>query len=219
MNATRLAVLHQQLDELPLPDVNPKVSPPLKGEVSHHDLLQRVGGAVGIPVYFGLQALVLVNGTRVVVRTSTRHEELIGWGNRTRQWYTHVDRVIADDLEDFADELGLLADHERVTDAPMCSRCRSVEVEILSFGGYARQCERCIAWSRATRADRNRCADCRRTMKTDDDRRGSRCNKCYTARQDRAARETAEHREVRLVKRRYKWSLTSPWERKPRLSD
>jgi hypothetical protein len=211
--AARFEILHDQWAALR--DDRPKAPAlsPSNGEVSHADLLRRVSDALGIPV-FGSRALVLVDGTRVVVRTTTRHVEPT-YGSYTRRWWTHVDRTLADDLEDFADELGLLADHERLADAPVCSRCRSVEVEILSFGAYARQCERCTAWSRNTRKDRTRCADCRRSL-TEDDRRGSRCSQCYTARQGRAARETDEHREARLVKRRYKWSLVPPWERRPR---
>src|SRR5215472_13981675 len=153
------------------------------GDVSHADLLQRVCAALGVPA-FGPRRVVLIDGTKVAVRTTTRHEEPT-YGSYTRRWYTHQDRVLSDDLEDFADELGVLADHERLAPAPVCSRCRSLEVEIDPwYGCYARQCERCTSWSRATRKDRNRCADCRRPFTAVCDGKGSRCGRCYTARRD-----------------------------------
>ena len=185
--------------------------PPNTAAVSHADLLRRVSDLLGFPPFGPIQLI----DDRVVHRTSTRHEEPT-YGSYTRQWWTHADRTLADDLEDFADELGVLADHERLADAPVCSRCRCLEVKIDCYGYYAKQCERCTAWSRATRADRNRCADCRRTFTDVGDGKGSRCGKCYAARQDRFARETPDHREERLYKQwRYRM-LVPPWERKPR---
>jgi hypothetical protein len=131
--------------------------------VSHSDLLRRVRDALGMPV-FGSTALALIEGTTVAVRTNTRHEEFIG-GDRTRHWWTHRDRVLSYDLEDFADDMGVLAEGERLATAPACSRCRSWEVEIHYLGCYGKQCERCITWSRNARADPNRCADCRREFR------------------------------------------------------
>jgi hypothetical protein len=94
--------------------------------------------------------IVLVDGTRVVLRISTRHQRKIYY--RDPYTWTHVDRRLADDLEDFADELGVLQDHERLVDPPVCSRCRCREVEVFEFGGYVSLCFGCTTWSRATRA-------------------------------------------------------------------
>jgi hypothetical protein len=110
----------------------------------------------------------------------------------------------------------VLGDDEQLSVAPVCSRCRCLEVKIDCYGYYAKQCERCTAWSRATRADRNRCVDCRRPFTAVGDGKGSRCGRCYTARQDRLARETPDHREERLEKQRHYRFLTPPWERRPR---
>jgi hypothetical protein len=179
----KVNVLYQAyVDSLP----DESTPAPAPGAISHADLLRRVSDALGFSPFGPIQLI----DDRVVHRTSTRHEERT-YGNYTRRWWTHVDRTLADDLEDFADELGVLQDPEHLVDAPVCSRCRCLEVKIDRYGYYAKQCERCTTWSRATRADRNRCADCRRVF----DRHslgGSRCPKCYTARQDRFARETRD---------------------------
>lgn len=105
--------------------------------------------------------VILRNGTEVVERTYTTHESrrypeamqstqpeivrgtMFNREGPTFRWSTWRDWVRAEDLEDFADELGVLADHERLADAPMCLRCRSWEVAIDTWGQYAKQCERC----------------------------------------------------------------------------
>jgi hypothetical protein len=192
---------------LSLPDESTPT--PTPGAVTHADLLWRVNTALGWDRFGPIQ---LVDGTRVVHRTSTAREEhtVVGY----RRWWTHVDRTIADDLEDFADDLGVLGDDERLTPAPACSRCKCMEVIINEYGYYQKQCGRCTAWKRSRRGY-GRCADCGRPH----DRHnlgGSRCGECHGRRQDRAARETPDHREERLYKQaRYRF-LTPPWERRPR---
>lgn len=204
----KVSVLYQAyVDSLP----DESTTPAAPGAISHGDLLERVRVALGFPPFGPIQLI----DDRVVHRTSTQQEERT-YGSYTRRWWTHVDRTLADDLEDFADELGVLADHERLADAPLCSRCRCLEVKIDSYGYYAKQCERCVAWSRATRADRGRCADCRRSFTAVGDGKGSRCGRCYIARRDRFGRETPDHREERLEKQRHYRFLTPPWERRPR---
>ena len=193
--------------------------PAVPGTTTHADLLRRVGAALGAdewrklawtelrpqvppppPDQWGNRraspprlrsgwsvGLALVDGCQVVAQESTLHEE-VTWNRSTRHWYTYKNRVLAPDLEDFADELGVLGDDERLAPAPACSRCRCREVKIDHYGYYGTQCERCTTWSRTTRKDRNRCADCRQTI-PDDDRHGSRCNRCHGCRQDRAAQD------------------------------
>jgi hypothetical protein len=215
------------------------------GTVTHADLLRRVSVAIGadgwrdlawrevrvqpapppppdqwgnrrrpLPaLYWGWSVEVeLVDGCRVVAREATLHEEHT-YNFQTRHWYTHKDRVIAADLEDFADELGVLGENEQLTPAPACSRCKCMEVTINVYGYYQKQCERCTAWKRSRRGY-GRCADCGRPH----DRHnldGSRCGECHGLRQDRAARETPDHREERLYKQaRYRF-LVPPWERRP----
>jgi hypothetical protein len=200
--------------------------------------------------------VILRNGTEVVERTYTTHEsrrypttkkkthpEIIrgtGFDRRgpTFRWSTWRDWVIAGDLEDLADELGVLAEGEHLADAPMCSRCRSWEVAIDTWGQYAKQCERCTTWSRATRADPNRCADCRKPFPPlppghfegaqpggayagesffhRAGREGSRCSRCYTARKDRFAAESRDQREHRLAQQAHYRATVPPWERRPR---
>jgi hypothetical protein len=223
MNAvTRFERNHAAYAELPK-RVRAESTPP-PGDVSHAELLQRVRVAMGWTSILDSGAPIFVYGA-IVIRTFHDHEEVISparmYRGRVmspaliRRYRTHTDKKVADDLEDLADELGVLADHERLADAPTCSRCRSWEVEIFESGYYGTQCERCITWSRTTRKDRDRCADCRRII-GDGDRHGSRCNNCHGKRQDRVVQEPEDHREARLVKRRYRWSLVPPWERRPR---
>jgi hypothetical protein len=86
-------------------------------------------------------------------------------------WITHEEAV--------ARELGVIAADEVVDHTPKCTRCKTrtparrmgwvwgadgkAAIVPIEPPRYHRQCERCTAWSRATRRDVLRCLDCRRS--------------------------------------------------------
>lgn len=116
----------------------------------------------------------------------TRVYEKLRRRNKTSVWLTFVDgqiyadnRPIGRDLETLSRELRVLRRTERLEDPPKCSRCRCRVPRIHRYGGYRRQCDRCLEWSRNTRKDRTRCVDCRRVKPPEDNPNLSRCSRCH----------------------------------------
>ncbi len=140
-------------------------------------------------------------------RYHTHHGARIVFG----RWATHIEIsgvpvAIVRNLEGYARDVGVLRDGETVDHTPRCSRCKSrvperwkrwvrtdtgdVDFVPVEPPRYHRQCERCVAWSRATRRDPTRCLDCRRGLDPDvlPQFRTRRCELCRDAKLNREYR-------------------------------